>query len=53
MKIEWLVTDVTAIGSPGRAECAMLGGDISPVCLWPIQAVFVVAEQFRDVGTSA
>ena len=23
MKIEWLVTDVTAIGSPGRAERAV------------------------------
>ena len=26
MKIEWLVTDAPAIGSPGRAECAILGG---------------------------
>ena len=25
MKIEWLVTDAPAIGSPGRAECAILG----------------------------
>ena len=25
MKIESLVTDVTAIGSPGRAGCAMVG----------------------------
>ena len=25
MKIEWLVTDVTAIGSSGRAENAILG----------------------------
>ena len=26
MKIEWLVTEVAAIGSPGRAEPAILGG---------------------------
>ena len=25
MKIEWLVTDVTAVGSPPRTECAILG----------------------------
>ena len=25
MKIEWLVTDVTAVGSLDRAECAILG----------------------------
>ena len=25
MKIEWLVTDVTAVGSPDRAERAILG----------------------------
>jgi len=26
MKIEWLVTDATAIGFPGRAERDILGG---------------------------
>ena len=25
MKIEWLVTNLTAVGSPGRAERAVLG----------------------------
>ena len=30
MKIEWLVADVTAVGSPDRAERAILGvtGDV-------------------------
>ena len=25
IKIEWLVTDVTAVGFPGRAKCAIFG----------------------------
>ena len=25
MKIEWLVTDLTAVGSSGKVECAVLG----------------------------
>ena len=33
MRIEWLVTDVTAIGSPDRAERAILGGDFGSNCL--------------------
>ena len=54
MKIEWLVTDVTAIGTPGRAECAILG----VILAWRvfgqfIQDIFVVAEPLFDAGTSS
>ena len=48
MKIEWLVADVTAVGSPDRAECDILGM-ILDVFL-PIQATFVVGETLCDVG---
>ena len=51
MKTEWLVTDVTAVGFPGRAECALLGGDFGWVLFWPIQAVFVVGEPLCGVRT--
>ena len=51
MKIEWLVTDVTAVGSPARTECAILGGDFGCRCFWPIQDIFVVAEPLCDGGT--
>ena len=50
MKIEWLVTDVTAIGPPGRAEHAILGV-ILVGRVFPIQDTFVVAEPLCDVGT--
>ena len=53
MKIEWLVTDVTAIGFPGRVERAIWGGDFGWACFWPIQHIFVVAEPLCDVGTSS
>ena len=53
MKTKWLVTDVTAVGSSGRTECAILGGDFGWACFWPIPAVFVVAEPLCDVGTSS
>ena len=50
MKIELLVTNVTAVGSPDRAKRAifrvMLAGRF-----WPIQAVFVVGEPLCDVRT--
>ena len=49
MEIEWLVTDVTAVGSPDRAERAILG--LLLVVFWSIQAVFVVEEPLYDVGT--
>ena len=51
MKIEWLVADVTAVGSLDRAERAILGVDFDCVCFWPIQVMFVVEEPFRGVGT--
>ena len=49
MKTEWLVTNVTAVVSPDRAERAMLG--IILGIFWPIQAIFVVGEPLCDVGT--
>ena len=51
MKIEWLVADVTAVGSLDRAKCAILGGDCGWACFWPIQVIFVVAAPLRGVGT--
>ena len=46
-----MVTDAPAIGSPGRAERAVLGGHFGWACSWPIQAIFVVAEPLCGVGT--
>ena len=53
MKIQWLVTDVTAIGPPGRAKHAIGGGDFGLARFWPIQDIFLVAEPLCDVGTSS
>ena len=53
MKIEWLVTDVTAVGSPGRAEHAVLGGILAGRVFGQIQDIFLVAEPLCDVGTSS
>ena len=50
MKIELLVTDVIAVGSPDRAEHAVLGVILAGL-FWPIQTVFVVRERLCDVGT--
>ena len=50
MKIEWLVTDVTAVGSPHRAECAILGM-ILVWCFLPIQAVFVIGRPLCGIET--
>ena len=50
MKIEWLVTNVTAVISPDRAERLALIALLRVVC-WPIQAVFVLQEPLCDVGT--
>ena len=47
MKIEWLVVDVTSVGSPDRAELDIFGV-ILDVFL-PIQATFVVQEPLCDV----
>ena len=57
MKIEWLVTNITATGSPGRAECAILGmilagcvfGQFRP-CLWSLTAISDIPEGCVLVG---
>ena len=49
MKIEWLVTDVKAAGSPARAERAILGMILDVFVT--IQAIFVIGEPLCDVGT--
>ena len=51
VKIEWLLADVTAVGSLDRAERAILGADFGWACFWPIQIIFVVGEPFCGVGT--
>ena len=51
MKIKWLVTDVTAVGSPDIVERAFLWGDVGLALFWPIQAIFVVGEAVCNVGT--
>ena len=51
VKTEWLVADVTAIGSLDRAECATyFGGDCGWACFLQIKVVFVVAAPLCDVG---
>ena len=50
MKIEWLVADVTAVGSLDTPKCAVLGGDRDWVCFWPIKVIFVVREPLCGVG---
>ena len=50
MKMEWLVTDVKAVGSPDRAERDILGVTLAGrFC--PIQVVFVVGKPLYDAGT--
>ena len=49
IKIEWLVTDVTAVGSPGRAERVIFRGGFGWTCFWPIQGIVVVPEPLCDV----
>ena len=49
MKIEWLVANLTAVGSSGRAEHALLGVIFYGLFL-SIQDVSVVAEPLCDVG---
>ena len=51
MKIKWLIADVTAAGSPDRAEYAILGVISAGQLFWPIQAIFVVGEPLCRVGT--
>ena len=52
MKIEWFVIYVTPVGSPDRAERAILGVILAGL-FWPNQDMFVVAEPLCDVGTSS
>ena len=47
MKTEWLVTAVTTVGSPDRAEDKMLRLILD--MFWPNQATFVVGEPLWDV----
>ena len=47
-KIEGQVADLTAVGSPDRAEHAILG--IILGIFWPIQANLVVEEPLCDLG---
>ena len=47
MKVEWLVTNVTSVGSPARTEHD-IGGVFG--MLLPIKAVVVVGKPLCDVG---
>ena len=47
MKIEWLIANETAVRSPARAECDIVGVILD--VFWPIQAIFVVGEPLCDV----
>ena len=51
MNMEWLVTNVIPVGSPDRAERAILGVILAGCFFWPIKAVFVVKGALCDVGT--
>ena len=50
MKIEWLITNVTAAGSPDRAERAILGVILVGRDIADLD-VFVVGKLLCDVGT--
>ena len=50
MKKVWLVTNVTVVRSPDKAERAVLGVILAGH-LWPIQAAFVVGKPLYDAGT--
>ena len=41
LKIEWLFTDVTAVGSPGRAERAIFGFDFGLVFFGQFRPFFL------------
>ena len=53
MKIERLVTHETAVGSPDRAERAILKVILAGPFFKPIQAVVVVREPLCDVETTS
>ena len=50
LKIELLVADVTAAGSPDRVECAILAVILAQR-FRPIQPVFVIGKPLCDVRT--
>ena len=50
-KIEWLVTNVTPVGFPDKAERVILGVILVGRVFLPIQAVFAVGEPLCDLGT--
>ena len=50
MKLEWLVANVTPVGSSDRTKHAILGMILTGRFLLLIQAVFVVGEAFSGVG---
>ena len=50
MKKEWLVTNVTAVRFPDRAEHVILKVILAVHYFLPIKAVFVVEESLCDVG---
>ena len=52
MQIKRFVNNVTAVGSPDRVEHAILEV-ILAVRFLPIQAVFAVNGQLKDVGTAS
>ena len=51
MKTEWLVANVTVVGSIDRAERAIWGVFMTGRVFWPIQVILVVGEPLRGVGT--
>ena len=51
MKIKWLVADVTPVGSPDRAERAILGVDVGWAFFSPIQVVFAFGGPLCEAGT--
>ena len=51
MNIEWLVTNVTGVRSPDRAEPAILGVVLAGRFFGLIQAVFVGKEPLCGIGT--
>ena len=50
MKREWLVANVTAVGSLDRAERAIIMGIVTGRVFRQIQVIFVVGEPFCGVG---
>ena len=47
MQIDWLIANVTAAGSPDRAECAILRMFLD--IFWTFQATFVAGESLVGI----